>query len=889
MDHIKLLNYYRDCFAHDSADLNLWQLTKLKAQDKYHLLDSDELSSGFLPRQPIDAEFAKDMQGRLQMYQRERVLLYTSLLVVGKFEIAGENKTIVSPLIYAQANIEQDNNEYYLVLQEKPQLNESLLKLLLPEDSKVPESLLHDPSNGALWHRLLKQSPAEMELTPLLDYPRLCEPQALNSAQRRKTASVQNASMLVFVERSNASRGILHELQTLAEVSDWPNGLKQVLGDEQAPQQPVAVKSDYLPALLSKPQHQMLSVAASQSLGIVTGPPGTGKSYTIAAIAAEHMARGQAVLIVASSEPALEVIGDKIGHDFNLANLCIRAGQKDLLKQLKDYLAGLLSGAERVTQTKDIKNLVNQLKRTNRNLKKTEKRFSVFCQGAQSRGLRLHRLEQSRGWVKQLYLFIFARSIHALSRHWRALEQMNVELDFKHQLATDYLNACKAVNMNQLLSHHRKSLKAFNQAIRSRTSATQFERFDNIDFAILLQAFPIWLVSLNALHRVLPLKAEMFDLVIIDEASQSNIAAALPAIYRAKRTMVVGDDKQLRHYSFLAKSTEHAYVAKHQLNTSLSALVSYRDNSILDLVSKQINEQEQVVFLDEHFRCPPELIAFSNQTFYGGHLRVMRQRPCSSKGHIDIIRCQGLRDKNGINAVEAQQIIAWIQAKVVEDQHSGMPSSLGVMCLYRHQADYLKAEMPQHFSPEIIARHRIIVASPFGFQGEERDIVLMSFVIDNNSKRAAVYLNKPDVFNVAITRAKEQQVLMLSIDESILAPTHLLRRYIQSIEHFQNQLPATVEQDAFQQAVTEQLRQKDIECWCGYALGGLEVDILCRFEQRYLAIDLIGYPGKWQEAFELSHYKILKRMNMNVLPISWGLWTIAPERCIEQVLQQLKG
>lgn len=89
------------------------------------------------------------------------------------------------------------------------------------------------------------------------------------------------------------------------------------------------------------------------------------------------------------------------------------------------------------------------------------------------------------------------------------------------------------------------------------------------------------------------------------------------------------------------------------------------------------------------------------------------------------------------------------------------------------------------FTNTEILKHKIPVATPYGFQREERDIMLISFSLDNESKRASVYLNKPDVFNVTITRARHQQKLFLSIDETQLPETNLLRQSVGSIGNFE--------------------------------------------------------------------------------------------------------
>jgi len=889
LNNKNILSYYRDCYKEDSADLNLWNLNKLKKEDRLVLEGQDDLANGFLPRLPIPHDFAEQMIKRVEIYQRERVLLYVSFILVGELEIRGERKQVVCPILLNEAQIEQDGGNYFFsVAEQTPEINESLTQLLMPESDGAPEvDDATDIQSASLWTSWLKDSPLKLELLELLSFPKLASTTDISKAAKRKIPTLLPASMLVFVERSKSSRGVLHELEEIIESTELSPPLIDLITSSQVSPAKKTLKYDYLPGLLSSPQKKVISIAATANLGCVSGPPGTGKSYTIAAIAAEHMARGESVLIVANNDAALNVIADKLDDNFGLSDVSIRAGQKEFLKQLKDYIADLLSGYFSGELAKEPQLCESQLKELNNSLGQLETSFVKFCQQAIVRGQRLKRLERKSPWIKRLYLAFTSSRIRELAKQWTFLEDINHQHITREKLAGDYLNALKDSNLKKLVETHRKSLQAFNRAIRSRTSKRQFELFDDIEYPALLAAFPVWLVSLNTLYRVLPLKAQMFDLVIIDEATQCNISSCLPALYRAKRAMIVGDTKQLRHYSFLAKRKEAQLMLRNNLKTSEQGVVSYRDNSILDLTLNSLNSHQQLAFLDEHFRSKPQLIHFSNETFYQRKLKVMQHRPCTSSGHLHVQRIDGVRDKNGVNHLEVMKIITFIKAQIKDDNDAGICQSIGVISPFRHQAQYIAKELESHFSETQISQHKLRVATPFGFQGEERDIMLISFAVDNDSMRAAVYLNKADVFNVTITRARHKQILFISIDERLLPEHNLLRRYLSSINEFEASHAISSELDEFQQGVTSELAKLDITTWSGYTIAGTEVDILCRYKGQYLALDLIGFPGPWLDFFELDTYKLFKRAGIDVLPISYGLWVVDKELCVAQVAKRL--
>ena len=885
-----VLSYYRDCYKEDSTDLNLWNLNKLKKADCLILQGQDDLGSGFLPRLPIPQDFAAPMMKRVEVYQRERVLLYVSFIVAGKIEIKGEMKQVVSPLLFNEAVIERDGADYYFSVNEQnPEVNESLTQLLMPEAQGMPD--LENTDNiqsPSLWTSWLKESPLQLDLLELLNFPKLVGSVDIKQALRATKPKLLPVSMLVFIERSVSSRGVLHELEEIIEAEKLSAPLADLITPSDATHITKAVKYDYLPGLLSTPQKKIISISANARLGCAYGPPGTGKSYTIAAIAAEHMARGESVLIVANNDTALDVIADKIDVDFGLNDVSLRAGQKEFLKKLKGYIADLLAGYFSGETDKQPKLCESELKKLNASLNRLEKRFVKSCYKAVIQGKRLKSAEQ-KGllWMKRIYLAIAGGSIRQLTKQWTALNEINKQLLERETLAGDYLSALKNRNLKMLVETERKSLQAFNKAIRSRTSKRQFELFDDIEFSALFSAFPIWLVSLNTLYRVLPLKPEMFDLVIIDEATQCNISSCLPALYRAKRAMVVGDTKQLRHYSFLARSKESQLMTKNNLTLDDNGIVSYRDNSILDLTLNALSSHKQLAFLDEHFRSKPELIHFSNNCFYQNKLKVMQHRPCTSSGHLHVYRINGSRDKSGINHLEAAEVIESIHRLISEGALTGAHHSIGVISPFRNQAEYLSKEIEINFSESDIIRHKIRVATPFGFQGEERDIMLISFSVDNDSKRAAVYLNKADVFNVTVTRARQQQLLFISIDETQLPEQNLLRRYLASINEFEAKHSLTSELDEFQKSVIHSLTAYEIDTWPGYAIAGTDIDILCRYQGQYLAIDLIGYPGSWTEFFEFNTYKLFKRAGIEVLPISYGLWLVDKDACLQEIMTRI--
>jgi superfamily I DNA and/or RNA helicase len=885
-----ILDYYKECFREDSADFNLRNLLRLSKEDILFIKDKDEVASGELHRLPILPSFGESLSKRAEIYQRERVILHCSFFVTGQFSTNtnDDSTSLFSPLVTSEAKIESDEYGYYFSIGEgQSVVNEELLSLLLPEIDNLPDfdtNRLYDPS---YWGALLDNSPYEINLTEAMRFPLLASRSDASKAIKRNDLTLLPISTLAFVERSSSSRGVLHELTSIQGNKTLSAPLKSLLSQTCNDGRVTNVNSNRLPALLSEAQKKVLTIGATQTLGIVSGPPGTGKSYTIAAVAAEHVTRNESVLIVAGSETALDVIADKLKNDFSLENFYVRAGQKTFLRDFKQYLSDLLAGYYNFEEAKELQVLQKEVDSLVDEINVHESTILKLCKRAIKLGNRSHKIENnSANFWERLTHRVQQSSIDGLKDLWSIQQHFNKKFENKEEKSAQYLRSTKAYRMSNLLSQDRKTVQTLNRAVRARTSSKQAEYFSSANFDSLLNGFPVWLVTLNTLHRVLPLTSEMFDLVIIDEATQCNIASSLPAFQRAKRAMVVGDQKQLRHFSFLSKAKE-AKIAKERAPTESELLMSYRDNSILDLALCASKQQLQIAFLDEHFRSQPELINFSNKLFYNNKLKVMQHRPCSSSGHIKLIRLEGKRHTAGYNKLEAEAVIEQIQRVIELSKQTGQVTSIGVLSPFSKQVKYIAELIENTISLEEIKLHNLKVATPYGFQGEERDTMLLSFSLDNFSLRAAAYLNKRDVFNVAVTRARTTQHLFVSIDEKILPTCNLLKQYLASIQQFSIEHSQSEQPDKFQNEIIKILVEEGLECWGGYEMLCTYIDVLVRHKYKYVAIDLIGYPGPWADYFELNTYKLIKRAGINFVPLSYSLWLKDKGACLEAIREQL--
>ena len=278
---------------------------------------------------------------------------------------------------------------------------------------------------------------------------------------------------------------------------------------------------------------------------------------------------------------------------------------------------------------------------------------------------------------------------------------------------------------------------------------------------------PCWICTSNQVNDYLPAEFNLFDLCIMDEASQSDITA-LTSMVRGKQWMIVGDGRQV--------SPTESFTAEAQIETLQASLPDspFREcflpgHSFFDLCSQAYPIGR--VVLTEHFRCSPEIIQFSNETYYQGRLQPLRL-PTSSEAMspslVDIYVRNG-RKIGKTNEAEADRIVAMIRDLVEEckRQRRSRPKSIGVISLVGdEQSRLIRGRLLDAIGPEAYNLHDILVGEPPSFQGSERDVVFLSMVSSPGSVPTQSQLMYHQRINVALSRARDRMVLVRSINRS---------------------------------------------------------------------------------------------------------------------------
>ncbi len=295
-------------------------------------------------------------------------------------------------------------------------------------------------------------------------------------------------------------------------------------------------------------------------------------------------------------------------------------------------------------------------------------------------------------------------------------------------------------------------------------------------------AVPVWIMPLNEVIENFNPISTRFDVVIIDEASQSD-PLAMFALYLGKQAIVVGDDEQVTPTASGIEADEIMKIIKTYLSDIPHQEFYDGQTSIYAFAQTVFGN---VIRLVEHFRCAPDIIAFSNALSYGGEIKPLREET-SINLHPNVIshRVEGIATEDKVNETEARAIVALICAAIEQVEFKN--KTFGVITLRGdRQAEEVEKILRSKLSSEIYQRRDILCGSPAHFQGDQRDVMFLSMV--DSPSDGPLNLQDADAnrklfkkrYNVAASRAKDQMWLVYSLNhETDLKPGDIRKRLIE--------------------------------------------------------------------------------------------------------------
>jgi len=428
-----------------------------------------------------------------------------------------------------------------------------------------------------------------------------------------------------------------------------------------------------------------------------------------------------------------------------------------------DVIDGKIDGSA-VSELEEVKNKILRAQQIKEDLKKLAKADS-----ANKLGSALKRAEQER--TKRVALYIQNIVNAGIVEKWK-----------------------QGITVKQIV---RKLASAFGKSKKA------FKTFDNLrknsdNFNAILDLIPVWIMELDDASRIIPLEAGIFDYVILDEASQCNVAYTLPVMYRTNRVLFVGDSEQMRDSTIMFKSNRifdelarrYQVPEERQIKATGNAV-----QSVLDIAYKR-------GFMDRplryHYRSPAELIGFSNEYFYipkGKELIPINSNYLTYKDTNRVMLVHEVKSdwseefSDNVNVAEAKAILELFKDLRSDERYHN--KSIGILSFFNAQATYIRELFEKEGLKEEDDNYKVSIIE--GIQGDEKDVVIYSFVIRNlDQKNKYVPLtgeggdirgdiNKGRV-NVAFSRARLQVHCFVSMPPQEIPEKIWLKKYLEYVQ-----------------------------------------------------------------------------------------------------------
>lgn len=408
-------------------------------------------------------------------------------------------------------------------------------------------------------------------------------------------------------------------------------------------------------------------------------------------------------------------------------------------------------------------------------------------------------------------------------------------------------------------------------------------------------AVPCWIMSHAKISESMPPDIGAFDLVIVDEASQSDLWA-LPAIVRGKKILVVGDDKQVSPDGGFMSSQRIDELKHRFLEEQPYGIEMTPEKSLYELAARVFAAEQ--VMLREHFRCVPPIIAYSNRTFYKNGIQPLRIPKASERIDpplVDIFVEGGVRDRHDCNVLEAEAIAEEIAAILEDEQHAGR--TLGVVSLLgMEQAKHIDSVVRARCPAAELMHRKFECGDARTFQGSERDIMFLSMVVDPDRSKAVSGIMFEQRFNVAASRARDRMYLVRSVKGSQLSDKDLRMTLL---SHFDKPLIAESPDASHLIDLCESGFERDVYTHltkAGYRVipqvksGAYRIDMVVEGAgDMRLAVECDGDeyhgPDRWQQ--DMNRQRVLERAGWTFWRCFASTWTLRKEEVFGELVERL--
>ncbi|MGD6961519.1 AAA domain-containing protein [Fictibacillus phosphorivorans] len=479
--------------------------------------------------------------------------------------------------------------------------------------------------------------------------------------------------------------------------------------------------------------------------------------------------------------------------------------------------------------------------------------------------------------------------------HWLEMHQKNTDIEQKER-DLELARKTESRNIRELVAEstwlaqierttrkQKSSLHAWLNAIKrigkgTGKYANMYRKEASEEMNTCRGAIPVWIMPIQKVIENIQLSDDLFDVVIVDESSQSNLFS-LSALLRGKKVVIVGDDNQISPESVGQDIGEVKQLIDRFLHNIPHKNRFEMKTSLYDITSQVFDSK---IPLKEHFRCVPEIIQFSNDLMYGGQMDPLRLPLGNEKitPPVKAVRVEdGFRMEHTtktINRPEAESLVEYISELSKDPQYNN--KSFGVISLQGHdQARLIEDLLRETIGEEEMIERKIVCGDSYSFQGDERDIIFLSMVAATNVRIGAL-MKRSDMqrFNVAASRARDQMILFHSVDLKDLNPGCVRYSLLQyclepnrvqlELNEVEHEFDSEFEKDVFKLVAARGYR---IVPQVKVGTLGKKIDLVVEGMRSRLAIECDGdkWHGldKWNE--DIERQRILER-------VGWTFWRV---------------
>lgn len=556
-------------------------------------------------------------------------------------------------------------------------------------------------------------------------------------------------------------------------------------------------RRDYIPIFpfgCNSSQYKAVKNAMEHQISVIQGPPGTGKTQTILNIIANILMQGKTVQIVSNNNSATENVYEKLSSPkYNLGFIAAALGNSENKRLFVEHQDAAYPDFSSWKTKEDPVDLQKRIAERSSRLKMVFDQQESLARLKQELSQLLTEQEYHDQYVKESDVHTenikFGKRLS--SKHWMALwrecqmiSEENKEIGFWFKLnaflrygvternfyqqdlskiiaifqamyyrvkqrelsagIADMEKALSSVDENLLEDLCNQSMVVLKDRLagkygkNSRRKIFSEEDLWKEPYAV-LDEYPVILSttfsSRNSLHSDV-----VYDYLIMDEASQVDIATGALALSCARNVVIVGDTKQLPNVvTEDVKGRADAIFDRFHVDEGYRYTRSFLQ-SVLDVLPNVTQ-----TLLKEHYRCHPKIINFCNQKFYRGELVIMT----TDHGEDDVLAVIKTAPGNHERDHYSQRQIDVIKNEVIP-RYISDPKETGIIAPYKNQVEALSREIPD-----------IDVATVHKFQGKEKENIILSTVDDEISD----FADDPYLLNVAVSRAKKKLILVVTGNE----------------------------------------------------------------------------------------------------------------------------